>query len=126
MPAAYPPPPLPHTQVREECGIVLCLAMEAAAPPPAAHAALGAQLAAEVSDLVAHLVELGVATHVVQAWRHRGLYAAVSTWRLAAIARIRGRLQKEADSAQTGLIGATQVILNRGHAWITTHIIWLS
>jgi len=29
--------------------------MEAAAPPPAAHAALGAQLAAEVSDLVAHL-----------------------------------------------------------------------
>ena len=55
MPAAYPPPPLPHTQVREECGIVLCLAMEAAAPPPAAHAALGAQLAAEVSDLVAHL-----------------------------------------------------------------------
>ena len=34
---------------------MLCLAMEAAALPPAAHAALGAQLAAEVTDLVAHL-----------------------------------------------------------------------
>ena len=45
----------PYKQVREECGVVLCLAMEAAALPPAAHPALGAQLAAEVTDLVTHL-----------------------------------------------------------------------
>ena len=44
-----------------------------------------------------------MAMHVVQVWQHRGLFAAVSTWRLAATARVRKRLVQQATLSEAEL-----------------------